>query len=295
MTGGGGLLLYAPAVYGPQVTVGGLSFNVGPDTNGVEWIISEESGWYSTAGIKTTRSEKSSALGVIRMQEWKGGRSIAFNGTIAAPTQTLLRRAIDSLLGVCPLPDQLYTLTVTDESGVATTASVSIDGQILTKAQSATSSTFSLQLFAPDPRRFGPAHTATVQQGTSATGGVMYPVTYPVAYGTPGTTGSTQVTNNGTAYSDLVFTLNGPLKNPVIRNSTTGDQISYTGTIPSGAYVTIDTASGSCLYNGTQNYRAFLAPNMWFTLPAHSSITVAFSATPGDTGTLSIAYTDSYY
>src|SRR5438067_59827 len=190
------------------------------------------------------------------------------------PTQTLLRRAIDSLLGVCPLPDQLYTLTVTDESGVTYTASVSIDGQILTKAQSATSVTFSLQLFAPDPRRFGPSHTATVQQGTTATGGVAYPVTYPVAYGTPGTTGSTQVTNNGTAYSDLVFTLNGPLKNPVIRHSTTGHQISYTGTIPSGAYVTIDTASGSCLYNGTQNYRAFLAPNMWFTLPAHSSITV---------------------
>lgn len=288
-------MLYTSAVYGPQVSVGGLSFNTGLDSNGVEWLISEESGWYSTAGIKTTRSEKSSALGVIRMQEWKGGRSIAFNGTIAAPTQTLLRRAIDSLLGVCPQPDQLYTLSVTDESGVTYTANVSIDGQILTKAQSALSVTFSLQLFAPDPRRFGASHTATVRQGTSATGGVTYPVAYPVNYGTPGTTGATVITNNGTAYTDLVFTLYGPLINPVIRCATTGDMISYTGTIPTGAFVVIDTAAGSCLYGGTQNYRAFLAPNGWFTLPAKSSIQVAFSATPGDTGTLQIAYSDSYY
>jgi hypothetical protein len=289
-------VLYTTAVYGPQVSVGGVTFNKGPDVNGVEWIISEESGWYSTAGIKTTRAEKSSALGVVRMLEYKGGRSIAFNGTILAPGIGLLRRAQDQLLGVCPLPDVLYPVQVTDESGVTYTANVAIDGQIITKALSAFSVAFSLQLFAPDPRRFGTQRTATVFPGTTSTGGVTYPVTYPVSYGAPGNTGSATLTNAGTAYADIMFTLVGPLTKPVIRNNGTGDQLTYNGNIPSGATVVINTASGSVLYNGSTNYRALLTANQWFSIPAGGTIGVAFSTSnSGDAGYLGITYSDSYY
>lgn len=287
---------YPVAVYGPQVSVGGLSFNVGPDSNGVEWIVSDEAGWYSTAGIKATRAEKSSALGVIRMMEYKGGRSIAFNGVIAAPSAATLRRAIDQLLGVCPDPGTLYPLTVTDEAGVSYTAYVCIDGQILTKALSAFTVSFSLQLFAPDPRRFGPQHTIALTQGITSTGGVTYPVTYPVSYGSPGNTGAATLTSVGTAYSDLVFTLTGSLTTPVIRNATTGDSLTYNGTIPAGGNVVIDTAAGSVLYGGSTNYRALLSPNQWFTLPAGGSIVINLTTSnPSDTGGLSIAWRDSYY
>lgn len=289
-------MLYTTAVYGPQVSVGGVTFNKGPDTNGVEWIISEESGWYSTAGIKTTRAEKSSALGVVRMLEYKGGRSIAFNGVINAPNIGVLRRAQDQLLGVCPLPDVLYPVQVTDESGVTYMANVAIDGQIITKALSAFSVAFSLQLFAPDPRRFGTQHTLSVFPGTTSTGGVTYPVSYPVGYGIPGNTGSATVTNVGTAYADIAFTLVGPLTNPVIRNSGTADQLTYNGFIPSGSNVVISTASGSVLFNGSTNYRSQLTANQWFTVPAGGTITVALRTTSTqDTGSLGIVWNDSYY
>lgn len=289
-------MLYTTAVYGPQVSVGGVTFNRGPDANGVEWLISEEGGWYSTAGIKTTRAEKSSALGVVRMLEYKGGRSIAFNGVINAPNIGLLRRAQDQLLGVCPLPDVLYPVTVTDEGGVTYTANVAIDGQIITKALSAFSVAFSLQLFAPDPRRFGPAHTVSVSPVTTSTGGVTYAVSYPVGYGNPGNTGSVTLSNVGTAYADITFTLNGPLSNPVIRNTGSGDRLSYSGTIPAGSTVVINTAAGSVLYNGSTNYRSLLTANQWFTIPAGGTVAVALSSSSAaDTGSMSITYNDSYY
>lgn len=289
-------MLYTTAVYGPQVAIGGLAFNQGPDSNGVEWLITAETGWFSTAGVKATRTEKSSSLGVVRMMEYKGGRSIAFNGTIAAPNVGLLRRAIDQLLGLCPLPDQLYPMMVTDESGITYTAYVCIDGQILTATQSALTQTFSLQLFAPDPRKFGTQYTALINPQLSSIGGVPYPVAYPVSYGAPANTGSAVLTNLGTAYSDMVLTLNGPLTDPIILNGTTGDTLTYNGTIPSGATVVIDTAAGSVFYNGTTNYRSLLTPNEWFTIPAGSTITVALSTeNTADTGTLGISYNESYY
>ncbi|AHH98336.1 phage distal tail protein [Kutzneria albida] len=281
--------------YGSQFSIGGITINGSTDTNGCDWILTKEDGWFGSPAVKAIRNDKPASRGVFRGVEYRGARVIVLEGTLSAPSVATLQNAIDTLSAVCPDPKSLYPLTVTSANS-ARYINVALDAPITTTPISWQSVAFSLQLMAPDLRKLDNSLT-TLSTGltTAGTGGVSYPVTYPVNYGTPGSGGSLVVTNTGTADADMTFTLAGALTTPTITRADTGDTLTYNATLSSTDSVVINTNTGAVTQGGI-NRRALLTANNWFSIPAQSSITIQFrSGSPGDTGTLTVSYRNTWY
>lgn len=287
---------YDPVAYGPQYTIGGITINGSTDSTGCDWILTSETGWFGAPAIKTARVDKPAARGTFRGNEFRGARVIVLQCTLSAPTVAALRAAQYRVLGICPNPHAQYPLTVVDETGLSQYANVALDGEILITPITWNSATVSIQLVAPDPRKFASNPTVvSVLLASAGTGGVAYPVSYPVSYGAPGATGAATLTNTGSADSDPLITFTGPLTNPSVMRADTGDVVTYNGTLLSTDTLTVDFGAGNVLLDRV-NRRSLLSALNWFTIPAYSSIIALFRSTnAADTGVMTVTYGPASY
>lgn len=99
---------------------------------------------------------------------------------------------------------------------------------------------FSFTIEAPQPY-----WTDAEQQWTLASflGGFSFPFSFPVNFGTIGST--VIINNQGDTVAPLFITLSGPLTNPTLTNETTGEYITLAQDLPDGYTLEINTASGS--------------------------------------------------
>ena len=283
-------------LYGTSWALAGITFNGGPDPNGVDWIITQEAGWFSAPQIKTARVDKPAARGALIGNEYRGARVISLSGEMAAPDVMTLRKAQRQLTGICPLPQSLYPIVSAEEDGMGRSAMVKLDGSIITTPKSLTTAIFSVQLVAPDPRLLSTSlKTISAVLTSPGSGGVTYPVTYPVSYGVAGLPPAVSMFNAGTADSDMLITFQGPLTAPQLYNVDTGDYIGYTQNLAAGDVVVIDTAAGSVTFNGSQ-FRVNLALSQWPVITAGDVLNFSFrTGNSADTGSVSVTYTDSYF
>lgn len=144
---------------------------------------------------------------------------------------------------------------------------------------------FTVDVQFPDPRWFSTTSTSASASFSGSN------VAVPMSASAVGTAPVTYMTITFTSTSDL---LSPRLTNETYPNSLTS--IGYTGTIPTGQSVVIDTDALILEKNGTNDigklYRAG-ARQSWFELfPMANDLT--FSATSG-TGTVTISYRKAYY
>jgi len=144
---------------------------------------------------------------------------------------------------------------------------------------------FSVDVQFPDPRWFSATSVSASATRTASNVSVPMPAT---AVGTAPTT-----------YMTITFTSTSSLANPKLTNETYPDSLSsigYTGTIPTGQSVIIDTDALTLEKNAVNDisklYRAG-ARQSWFEIfPIANDLT--FSAT-GGTGTVTVSYRKAYY
>jgi len=100
-----------------------------------------------------------------------------------------------------------------------------------------------IRLFAPDPTWFSPTEVDVVF--TLATQSqLVFPITFPITFGTGILSVSQNITYAGSWPSFPVITLQGPLNGPSITNVTIGEEITLAYDIPLGETVTIDLEYG---------------------------------------------------
>jgi hypothetical protein len=107
--------------------------------------------------------------------------------------------------------------------------------------------TFGVSLFAPDPRIYSDTLSSGVYDPTTTGGSSLtFPVTFPVSFGGDDSSATLDVVNEGNIDTPAVFTITGPVVNPVIVNETTGERITTTGLdLSEGEEVIIDAAARS--------------------------------------------------
>jgi len=132
----------------------------------------------------------------------------------------------------------------------------------------------------PDPLRYGPVQSAVSTGLPTAGGGLVYPLTYPLSYGSAGTPGQVTLTNDGTAAAPIVFTVTGSLP-AGFEVSASGQRLVYPVPVPAGETLTVDTAAGTILAQGTADRRGNLTVADWITVPPLSSITLQFTSLGG--------------
>jgi hypothetical protein len=149
-----------------------------------------------------------------------------------------------------------------------------------------------IELFATDPRKYSDA-AITISLSVAATpGGFTFPITFPLTFGTGGTSGIVAVENLGNIASPPSFRIYGPITNPTLRNETTGKQLSLALVVASGDYVDIDVKNSSVLLNGTANrYSSLSSAQWWYLEPGINQI--RYSASSGSS-TVDMTYRSAW-
>jgi hypothetical protein len=139
---------------------------------------------------------------------------------------------------------------------------------------------FAIQWRCPDPLRYGPTRQVTTGLPTGGTG-LAYPLAYPLDYGTVGDAGQVTLDNEGTADAPIRFTVSGGLPNG-FEISAAGARLTYPYAVPAGQSITVDTADGTVLADGTADRRGNLTWADWLTIPPGRSLTVQFTSLGGE-------------
>jgi hypothetical protein len=128
--------------------------------------------------------------------------------------------------------------------------------------------------------------TATTYRLTpsgSATGGMSFPVSFPMTFGSGQVAGASSVTTSGTAPTPVQWRLYGPFQNPVVSRRDTGEQLSFPGlTVAAGDYLSIDTDARTVLLNDNPANSLYgsldFSTATWWRLPASGTTPVLFTA-----------------
>jgi hypothetical protein len=100
-------------------------------------------------------------------------------------------------------------------------------------------------------------------------GGLLWPLTYPLVWGSALAGGEMLLTNDGDAPAQPVFRITGPCTGPVITNADTGQQLAFDPAyvLPAGAQLLLTYENRSVLLNDGVSRSNQLDTRQWFTLP----------------------------
>lgn len=271
-------MAYTPStdIDGLQATLGTLRLGA-VDSAGVAWFLQGLEGWDSPE-VRAELQDRESDHGSWASPVYFGSRPITLSGTIEAPDRASLQSAMDALYSAATLSDT--TLTVWE--AVPKQATVRRSGKVLAQYVSNRVATFSILMTAADPRRYG----ITLQSGTTGlpvtTGGLSFPVTFPITFSATTVAGQINAINLGTMDTRPVLTVAGPVVAPSIAalySDGSVKQLIYSQDLQSGDQLVIDTDAHTVVLNGGVSRRRFLTiPAGWPTIPAGGSVNYQFQS-----------------
>lgn len=147
-----------------------------------------------------------------------------------------------------------------------------------------------------DPRMYNATQTSLSTGLGNATGGLVWPATFPTTFGSGSAGGQVTAVNNGDYITYPVLTIAGPVDNPIVDHVELGLTLGLTISLGGSDVLVIDTdpRAHTVTLNGTANRRNTLNTPQWFGLrPGTQTIRYrnngAFTAS-----TLQVAYRDAW-
>lgn len=219
------------------------------DDDRVAWRVTGLTGWDS-ADIPESAQPRSGADGSWDSDNFYAGRTITVDGLIIAPSAELKDAAKRKLAATSPARGRLVTFRVNE--AVAMQADCRRSGRLMMGDLTDVVVQFSLNLLAPDPRKYGiELESAAASVGDPAPG-LPIPLNLPAVI--PGFQLAGEfftVLNEGDYETPPTIRIAGPGRNPGVANLTTGDILRYTLTLDVGDELVIDAGTGVALLNGT--------------------------------------------
>lgn len=253
-----------------------------PDADGVKWKLTSLDGWFDgwESGVGTGVQQRSYADGSWTTAQYAGPRLIHADGSLTADSWDGVTRAWDRLLEQLPFRTPAPITVSTGEGTVPDQiTAIRQEGKPILKDRFGNRAGFSLSLLAPDPRKYAAALQSVGLVLPVSTGGLTWPVTYPVTYTGVVSNSSVTVINEGTWDSPPVLTVTGPCPPCRITNLTTSQSLRVVEAVAAGQSLIIDVAAGTATVQG-QSRRVL--GSWWSVVPG--SNTIAFSADGYDAG-----------
>ena len=278
------------------------------DDDGVKWFVHEDAGWFEPVEDRLFSADKPADDGIYSSPSFDAARVITLNGWCCAPdaiTADRSRNQFNALLKRGHLFQLLVEEPVVDKTALVKRAG----GRAV--MQTPREFTWQLILTAPDARKYSAVlHSKSTKLAQDAPGGIQWDgpaggagVQWNGPAGSTGLqyqagvgeNGVMQLENSGTADTPIVFTVAGPVTDPAIIRTDTGDTIQWIGSVPAGASLQIDTGTGAVLLNGG-NQRPLLTAADFFSIPGESAIDVSFqSPDPSPTAELTAVWADAWH
>jgi len=249
---------------------GGGDTNGTLDAHGVRWRIRRFDGWHEGPPPRVSLTDRPGEHGAFDGPAFLRPRILTLEGVATATSLTSALRARDIVasvlgdpaLGLSALvvrktgrPDMRMLVRRSDET------KTSAEGPLIVK--------WSLILVAPDPRRYAnDLSSQAIGLPVAGSGGLVFPLTFPLTFGTGLTGGQMALTSAGTIATWPTWMVLGPVTGPVVTNLDTGQKLEFdtTFTVPSGQTMLIDTDAKTVLLQGI-NRRDRLFVAQWFNLP----------------------------
>jgi hypothetical protein len=147
-----------------------------------------------------------------------------------------------------------------------------------------------VEFVATDPRIYSLFEYNETTTLPSAGGGVTFPLTFPLTFGSVSTGGVIWPFNGGTFATPPKFTITGPVVNPKIMNVTLDKWIQCEISLAAGDTLTIDTEKRTIMLNGTASrYHTLTADSKWWELVPGSN-EVHYSASTQTSSTLTVLW-----
>lgn len=271
------------------ITLGALSFT---DTDTVRFRKMLIDGWDGASGSTLTLVQKIASpggwLGVQNPQRTPRG-PITISGMILAATVADMQATIDAINdGSSLTPTQL---TVSDEAGTRWAMVYQQAPPTFTPFPTALVKQFSVQLVAPDPRKFADdLSTSTGLPG--GTGGLTAPFSAPFTVNSTITSGSCSLTNPGNANGPVKLRIDGPITGPQVTHVGSGLALTFASSLVlrSGEWIDVDMEAQTVLANGTASRAGWVTqrgwssfepgPNLWALTAVSGSGLLTVTATP---------------
>lgn len=277
-------------------TLDGLSFGTGVDASGWSLVVNAWDGWDDPSPAPADHQDKPNSSGAFRAPNYRKSKPMQLICTGYSESALTRSALIRKVAAICGDPDTLYPLTRVD-TDMSLTTWVELDGKIgINRRPDGKHVFFTIPLKATDGQKYSPDNAAVstvlaspppdgvLWNGTPGNTGAEWngagtPVTGLIYQSGSGFSGVMRLTNNGTRPAPIRFTVSGTVTDPQIDCVQTGQRIRWVGTVSSSPLL-IDTKTGRATIDGI-NVTAFLSHSDMFTIPANSSIDVAYSATSG--------------
>lgn len=225
-----------------------LPFNTGVDDYGVDWRMQTIDGWDSP-DLPEAAEGRPSQDGMWDAENFYAGRTVTINGKLTAPTYAD-REAAEYRLRQAVPRNRLVTFTVAETTPKWVSGRRS--GRLMVRPLTDTHSEFSINLLAPDPRKYGTTPVTASLSVADGTGGLAPPWTPPVLLPAITTAPNEAVmTNSGIYESPPTITIRGPGSGIAIHNFLTAQHLAYDLTLGASDYLLVDVGSGVGLLNGS--------------------------------------------
>ncbi|TDD90770.1 phage distal tail protein [Actinomadura rubrisoli] len=228
------------------------------------WL--ELTGWEDTPGL-----DSGSVLRPDRHGAWPGRqlaqeRVITWSARISAPSPAEFGGLVTALRRATALLDdgQERALVIRAKGGETLLTWATLTSRIVPNDRQAGigRGTATIQWTASDPRRYAPAEqTVSIPQPTAGAG-LIYPLTYPLDYGTASETGVRTVEVGGDTPTSPVVTFYGPCTGPRLTVVETGRSIGFDVPLVAGETLVVDTANGSVELDGADRFNTLTAASV---------------------------------
>lgn len=218
----------------------------------VEWLVTKLDGWHDAPAPDPQRTNRVNAHGVHSGRSWRRGRVLTLEGVATAVDEAELDRVRRRIKGFCADTShaEAYRLSVDEASG-RLHANVELDDEIDIEPHTWCSCTFSVQLFAQDPRLLGDTIVAETPLPSRGEGGIRSKLGHGISSKKPGihaggwkSTGYAYVNNSGTAPTYPVLEIQGPVPaKATVKCDQTGQWFEYLDAIDQGRSIWINTSS----------------------------------------------------
>ena len=225
--------------------------------------------------LRVQDSDRGYQDGMFSGRDFFSGRTITVtiqilsgNGLTAQANYNLLRAALQpQQTGTTPLQFQLSAgenlqfINARVRKAISTIDPDYTYGKI--KAQ--------FDFFCPDFRYYDNT-TQTATMAVTQPLGRIYNRTYNLTFGGGSQTQTATITNNGDTTTYPIITIYGPITNPVVGSTTSGQNLSFNYTMIQSDIISIDLQNKTVLLNGNPARNLLLGSSQWFAAPPGTNL-----------------------
>jgi hypothetical protein len=227
------------------------------DDEGCQWTVEHIDGWYTGGAVRTSAEPRPQQDGERRGKGYRAGRVITARGKLFAPNTVAMEQASRRLSSVLA-SGGFGEFLGTSDAGTFSAPAVQLVDEPFFDTWSDRIASWQLTVASEDPLLYGPALYDTASLASTAAGtGRTWPRVWPRDWGVPAgvTPGAVDLPNAGTATYWPTLRIDGPTTNPTVRAGSTGDFVTFNGTLTAGQWLDIDCANRRVLLNGQVSVR----------------------------------------